>query len=91
MIVLAASDWTTVLRPELGGSVASLTWKGRDVLRPTPAEATDPLQTACFPLVPYANRIAGGRFAFGGREAVLEVLPPFAPNALIAAVKLHDA
>jgi aldose 1-epimerase len=27
----------------------------------------DPLETACFPLVPYANRIAHGRFAFRGR------------------------
>lgn len=82
MIVLAAGDWTTVLRPDLGGAVASLTWKDRNILRPAPAVATDPLQTACFPLVPYANRIAGGRFAFGGREAALEVLPQFAPNAL---------
>lgn len=82
MIALAAGDWTCVLRPDLGGSVASLTWQGRDILRPTPADASDPLQTACFPLVPYANRIAGGRFSFGGREAALEVLPPFAPNAL---------
>jgi aldose 1-epimerase len=82
MIVLAAGDWCAVLRPELGGAVASLSCRGRDILRPTPVDATDPLQTACFPLVPYANRIAGGRFAFGGREAALEVLAPFAPNAL---------
>jgi aldose 1-epimerase len=82
VIVLAAGDWAATLRPDLGGAVASLTWRGRDILRPTPAEATDPLDTACFPLVPYANRIAGGRFAFGGREAALEVLPRFAPNAL---------
>ena len=82
VIVLAAGDWAVALRPDLGGAVASLTWQGRDILRPTPAEATDPLDTACFPLVPYANRIAGGRFAFGGREAALEVPPRFAPNAL---------
>lgn len=82
MIVLAAGDWAATLRPDLGGAVAGLTWQGRDILRPTPAEATDPLDTACFPLVPYANRIAGGRFAFGDREAALEVLPRFAPNAL---------
>lgn len=82
MNVLAAGDWTCVLRPDLGGAVASLTWQGRDILRPTAADASDALQTACFPLVPYANRIAGGRFSFGGREPALEVLPPFAPNAL---------
>jgi aldose 1-epimerase len=29
------------------------------------------LEAACFPLVPYANRIADGRFTFGGRTAAL--------------------
>lgn len=37
---------------------------------------------ACFPLVPYANRIAQGRFSFEGREVSLPVLPKFAPHAL---------
>ncbi|MDO9338326.1 MAG: aldose 1-epimerase [Caulobacter sp.] len=82
MIALAAGDWTATLRPDLGGAVAGLTFQDRDILRPTPSGTTDVLQTACFPLVPYANRIAGGRFAFGGREVALEVLPAFAPNAL---------
>jgi len=59
------------LAPDLGGSVLSFTCAGRDVLRPTPDGATDVLQTACFPLVPYANRIAEGRFGFGGRMATL--------------------
>jgi len=59
------------LAPDLGGSVLSFTCAGRDVLRPTPDGATDILQTACFPLVPYANRIAEGRFGFGGRMATL--------------------
>jgi aldose 1-epimerase len=29
------------------------------------------MQLACFPLVPYANRIAAGRFSFAGREVGL--------------------
>jgi aldose 1-epimerase len=29
------------------------------------------LDAACFPLVPYVNRIRGGRFSFRGREVVL--------------------
>lgn len=82
MIVLEQGDWRLAVRPELGCSIASLTQGGRDVLRPTPDGATDILQTACFPLVPYANRIAGGRFSFGGQAVTLPVLDRFAPHAL---------
>lgn len=57
--------------PELGGAITSLTRDGEDLLRPTPEQATDVLEAACFPLVPYANRIADGRFTFGGRTAAL--------------------
>jgi aldose 1-epimerase len=46
---------------------------GEDVLHPASAKAAGALDTACFPLVPYANRIAEGRFRFSG-EAV--ALPP---------------
>ena len=35
-------------------------------MRPLPPGARDPLQSACFPLLPYANRIALGRFPFHG-------------------------
>ena len=31
-----------------------------------------PLEASCFPLVPYANRIAGGRFDWQGRKVQLE-------------------
>lgn len=82
MIRLAAGDWRATLQPALGGAVTALSWRGRDVLRPTPDEADDPLQTACFPLVPWANRIDGGRFVFGGREVRLAPTPGFEPHAL---------
>ena len=82
MIVLEQGDWRLAVRPELGCSIFSLTRDGRDVLRPTPEGATDIVETACFPLVPYANRIAGGRFSFGGQTVALPVLDRFAPHAL---------
>lgn len=82
MISLKSGDWAASLAPALGGAVLDLVWRGRPILRPSPADAVDPLQTACFPLVPYANRIANGRFAFGGREVRLPALPRFAPHAL---------
>ena len=65
MIALAAGDWRATLKPERGGAMLTLDWRGRPVFRPTPEDATDILETACFPLVPYANRIADGRFHFG--------------------------
>ena len=82
MIRLAAGDWRATLRPDLGGAVASLNWRGEEVLRPTPEGADDPLQTACFPLVPYANRIDGGRFTFAGQRVQLTPTPGFEPHAL---------
>lgn len=59
------------LAPERGGSIVFLRIGGRDVLRPVAPDAAmdprGPLETACFPLVPYANRIAGGQFGYAGR------------------------
>jgi aldose 1-epimerase len=63
---LSAHGWTMELRPELGGSILALHHAGRAVLRPGAADAARPLDSACFPLVPYANRIADGRFTHEG-------------------------
>lgn len=68
---LAAGAWEATLRPEVGGALAGLRRGGEDVLRPMPEGAADPLEAACFPLVPYANRIRDGRFAFAGRAVQL--------------------
>ena len=65
---LEAHGWALELLPALGGAIGQLRHDGRDVLRPTPAHARDALQTSCFPLVPYANRIAQGRFDFAGQS-----------------------
>ena len=81
-LTLAAGDWRVEVRPELGGAITALTHAGAPVLRPTPAGTEEVLETGCFPLVPYANRIAGGAFTFAGREVRLPVLPRFAPHAL---------
>ncbi len=42
------------------------------LLRATREGADGVLDMACFPLVPYVNRIRGGRFSFRGREVVLK-------------------
>ncbi|WP_447727397.1 aldose 1-epimerase [Sphingomonas koreensis] len=62
-----AHDWALELLPTLGGAIGALRHKGHHVLRPTPPDARGPLETGCFPLVPYANRIAHGRFEFAGQ------------------------
>ncbi len=65
---IGAGKWAASLLPDLGGALASLRFGDVDVLRPASAGVTDPLVASSFALVPYANRIAGGRFQFGGRE-----------------------
>ncbi|QDC37500.1 aldose 1-epimerase [Sphingobium fuliginis] len=57
-----------MLAPAVGGSLAALRFAGTDILRTAPADSSDPLQMASFPLVPYTNRIAHGRFRFAGRD-----------------------
>lgn len=66
MIELVAGNWRANVMPEVGGSLTALECAGAPVLRPCGEQVDHPLQAACFPLVPYCNRIAGGRFAFEG-------------------------
>src|SRR5690348_3758081 len=72
VLSLADGDLTLELLPDLGAAVATLRYQGRDVLRPTAAGADDPFETSAFALVPYANRIADGRFRVGDREVRIE-------------------
>jgi aldose 1-epimerase len=75
-IRLAAGDLTLELAPEVGGSVAAYRRGARPLFRETPAGYVDVLASACFPLVPYSNRIFDGAFSFGGRDVRL---PPNNP------------
>lgn len=81
MIALERGGVSCTLDPELGGSLLSLSVDGVDLLRPSPSTPRDILETACFPLVPFANRIAGGRMTFRGREIVLPPDPAAPPHA----------
>ncbi|QIG80212.1 aldose 1-epimerase [Stakelama tenebrarum] len=63
---LACGPWEMVVAPE-GAAILSLRRNGRDILRLTPQGASDPFDHACFPLVPYANRIAFGTLEWEGR------------------------
>ena len=80
-ILLTAGEMTCRVAPGLGGAILSLRHGGRDVLR-SKDRAQDVLDTACFPLVPFANRIAGGRLHFGDETARLAIDPEGFPHAL---------
>lgn len=77
-VALKTGYWEAELRPEVGGAIAALRHRGVDVLRPLPVYAHSPLQSACYPLAPYCNRIREGHFRFAGREVVLP--PNFLPE-----------
>lgn len=62
-------DYRLVAAPDRGGSILRFDWRGQPVLRPVAGPSI--LDVACFPLVPFANRIAHGRFSVAGREVRL--------------------
>src|SRR3569833_4558744 len=69
-IALNAGDLSVGLVPEIGGSLAYFRHRGIDLMRPLSSAdlaAKNVLGVAMFPMVPYANRIAGNTFDFGGR------------------------
>ncbi len=71
-VSLACGDYTLDVLPQLGGAVAGLRFRGLEVLRRTPPGTVEPLASSGFPLVPFANRIAHGRFRFGATEVRLD-------------------
>ncbi|MGL6070244.1 aldose 1-epimerase [Craterilacuibacter sp.] len=60
------------LAPALGGGLAGMRIDGVPVLRPWNGDETV-RRMASYPLVPYSNRIARGRFDFGGKAQALRL------------------
>lgn len=48
--------------------LTALSVAATDLLRSAPEDGADPPNSGCFPLLPYANRIADGRFVFAGEQ-----------------------
>ncbi|MDR7154936.1 aldose 1-epimerase [Sphingobium xenophagum] len=65
---MRAGGLEAALSPACGGALRWLALDGTDLLRRAPEGSVDPLDMASFPLVPYANRIADGRFCFAGQD-----------------------
>lgn len=82
-------DMECLLCPDKGGSIARLTFHGPDgpveVLRPATGWALQngsAVDMGCFPLVPFSNRIAAGRFDFDGRTVALPLNMGGCPHAI---------
>jgi aldose 1-epimerase len=76
LVTLSHGPLTLTLSPACGGSVTRLIYyssSGAEIplLRVVEGEPRDPLLCASFPLVPFVNRIRGGRFSFRGREVTV--------------------
>ena len=66
---LHAGALRLALRPDLGGSIAGLWHRDQPVLRCTePAALAAPRASACYPLLPYSNRLGYRRFRWKGAE-----------------------
>jgi aldose 1-epimerase len=72
---LSAGTAQVEISPGTGGAIAAFRVDGTDVMRPTPSAeraAGNVRAHACYPLVPYSNRIAHAKLRFAGRDFELE-------------------
>ena len=71
------------LRADLGGCVAGLWHRDTPVLGSVqPESLTGAAQAACWPLLPWANRLGHAHFRFKGREVTTRPNLPGEPHAL---------
>jgi aldose 1-epimerase len=76
ILSLTAGNLRLELSPSIGGVISAFEWidgdRTRPILRDCNSRPENVLEACCFPLVPFANRIRGGRFSFRGREVRLK-------------------
>ncbi len=71
MLTLSGGDDSLILAPEHGGAIVGWTRRGTHMFRRPSPDAVmlgRPGAMGCFPLVPFCNRIAWGRFSWAGRN-----------------------
>jgi aldose 1-epimerase len=88
LVELHSGNLELCISPSVGGSIARFDWVAGDksrtpLMRGCHSESINVLEAACFPLVPFVNRIRGSRFSFRGREVALK------PNMAGDASVLH--
>ncbi|WP_157664505.1 aldose 1-epimerase [Bordetella genomosp. 9] len=67
LLRLKHADQCVEISPALGGTILNYRWRDVAILRPTDGVPETARLTACYPLVPFSNRIANGRMAFHGK------------------------
>jgi len=75
MLSLRSGDSSLVLAPEIGGAIVGWSVGATSLLRRPQADAImqgDVRGLACFPLIPYSNRIGRREFRWAGRDYRLE-------------------
>lgn len=85
MLTLRLNDLTLLVAPESGGAIAGWTRGATPLLRtpsPTALRRGDVHGMACFPLLPYANRIGQARFDWQGGTCQLRRNTPGHPHSL---------
>jgi aldose 1-epimerase len=85
LIELRSDAATCTLAPQFGGAVLDWTVAGQALFRSTPADrraALSPLDFACFPMVPWSNRIADAKFDYHGEAVRLRPNFPPEPHAI---------
>ena len=85
-ISLSAGNLRLKLSPSIGGAISAFEWitdaTARPILRKCNSSLENVLEACSFPLVPYVNRIRGGRFAFRGRQVQIALNMPGDPSPL---------
>lgn len=83
LIECTSGDTHIAVAPELGGALAWLRWRGQNILRPLdPHGIQRANMCGSYPLIPWSNRIADGRFAFDGQPFQVTRNVPDNPHAL---------
>jgi aldose 1-epimerase len=86
-VELHSGHLSLAINPSVGGSIARLDWfetgaSRIPLMRGCHSGSINVLEAACFPLVPFVNRIRGSRFSFRGREVIMQPNMAGDPNVL---------
>lgn len=70
-VEIAAGDAELGVAPAIGAAIRRFDHRGRPVMRPTPDDAVEVGRFACYPLVPYSNRIRAATLRFADHDHAL--------------------
>lgn len=88
-IELADGDWVVRVAPEHGGRIAQITHKGLALLVDETQRTLERVHLwGCYPMVPWAGRLRGGRFVHDGTRYSMPINEP--PHALHGLATTHE-